>query len=359
MSLKIVRRNGALYIHGTVTPAGAKAGVRIRCRAGTNEPRLAEEEARALEAKILRDHHLGERPAVRGFDEAALSYLDATERTKEGKAQVRRLAMHFRHMPVDRIGQEQADGAVRALCRSDAAPGTRRRQVLVPLTAILNHAARRGWCQPPRFEKPKEGPGRTAIITPAQFEAMLQHAAPRLRPLWTLLICTGMRMGEALGLQWHEVDLTGARISLSAARTKARKARIVHLSPAAVAALAGVTGRTGHVFRNRRGAPYWGTRDDDEGTGGQLRKPWATMCRKAGISGITPHSLRHSFASWHWARHRDLFALRRAGGWSTTEMVERYEHALPAGHEADIDRVWGIAAVTSLAQATGPGRASA
>jgi hypothetical protein len=40
--------------------------------------------------------------------------------------------------------------------------------------------------------------------------------------------------------------------------------------------------------------------------------------------------------------HRDLLALKADGGWSSVELVERYAHVMPAGHEAAIRRFWGI-----------------
>lgn len=132
------------------------------------------------------------------------------------------------------------------------------------------------------------------------------------------------------------------------------------LPPAAVVALAGVQGREGHVFRSTRkrspdgrqadarGLPYWGAAEGDEGGAGQLRKPWARMCQQASITGITSHGPRHTFATWHWALHRDLFALPRAGGWSKAETLERYEHALPEGHQADIRATWGLMEPTAV-----------
>jgi len=117
MSLRVISRAGPLYIYGTVRPAGAKEGVRVRQRAGTDRRELADEEARTLEAQLLRAAWHGDRPAVRGFAEAVTSYLTQPEpRSRQTRSLVRRLLVHFGETPVASIGQEQADGAVRALC---------------------------------------------------------------------------------------------------------------------------------------------------------------------------------------------------------------------------------------------------
>lgn len=356
MPLSITRRAGALYIVGTVRPAGQERGIRIRRRAGTDDARLAAEEAAALEARILRDHHHGERPAARSFAAAVTAYLQHEQRSDGTKALVRRLLGHFRQTPIDQIGQESADRACRALCRPDAAPGTVIRNVLAPLSAILTHAARRGWCQRPTFQAPRVPKGRTPYLTPEQFEALRAAAAPHLRPLLTVLVCTGMRLGEALALDWSAADLRGARIRLEADTTKGGRVRVVSLPPAAVAALAGLPHREGRVFRARGrtlpdgrvlpGLPY---RETGSGGGGQIKKAWATACARAEIEDVTPHVLRHTFATWHYALHRDLMKLRDEVGWSSVALVERYAQLMPEGHEKGIRRVWGIGA--RLAQA--------
>jgi integrase len=41
---------------------------------------------------------------------------------------------------------------------------------------------------------------------------------------------------------------------------------------------------------------------------------------------FTPHDLRHTWASWHYALHKDLIRLQQDGGWSTITLVTRYAH---------------------------------
>ena len=55
---------------------------------------------------------------------------------------------------------------------------------------------------------------------------------------------------------------------------------------------------------------------------------------------LTPHDLRHTWASWHYAVYRDLLKLNVDGGWSSVLLVERYAHLLPAGQEAAIPRFY-------------------
>src|SRR6185437_16248327 len=56
MPLRVVTRSdtGTLWIVGTVRPAGAAQGIRVRRRAGADSAALAREEAAAIESDLLR-----------------------------------------------------------------------------------------------------------------------------------------------------------------------------------------------------------------------------------------------------------------------------------------------------------------
>jgi site-specific recombinase XerD len=54
----------------------------------------------------------------------------------------------------------------------------------------------------------------------------------------------------------------------------------------------------------------------------------------AGITGVTPHTLRHTFASRLVMSGADLLTVQELGGWQTIGMVERYTH-LSKGHKAE------------------------
>ena len=364
MPLKVIRRRdtgGTLWITGTVRPAGAQTGVRIRRRAGSDREDAAREEAAALEASILREAWHGPRAAVCGFAVAVRSYIEHEARSAGTLELLARLVRHFADTPLDRIDQLAVDRARAIVLRPGAAPGTVRRNLIVPLSAVMKHAAKRGWCQSPTFDLPREPKGRTTFLLPHQVEALTAAAAPHLRPLITFLVSTGCRTGEALALDWSDVDLQAARVILWEGATKSGDRRVIHLHPAAVVALANLKHRQGRVFLDRRRRPY-GT--DDSTSRSTFRTAWATACNKAGLPGNTikrprpdrasqaitfkpdhtPHCLRHTWATWHYALNRDLLLLTRDGGWSTTALVERYAHIMPSGQESAIRRVWGCPA---------------
>ena len=344
MPLKIRRRRdtGALEIYGTVRAAGEKTGVRVRERAGSDDPATAREEAVHREREILRTFHLGQRPDVRSFAEAYRSYLTFQPRSVRTIKTAFRVLRHFGGMGLDQINQEAVDKARAAMFGDrDVSPATVARSLVIPLRAIMMHAADREWCAVPRLKAPTSDRRRPEFLMPAQVEALIAAAAPHLQPLLRFLVCTGCRLGEALALDWRSVDLTGASATLWEGETKSGRRRVVDLVPAAVGALEAVGHRTGHVFLTARKQPY---RSSEE-YGGQIKTGWRTACAGAGIVGVGPHVLRHTWATWWYALTPNARRLQEAGGWSSLALVERYAALIPAGFEDEIRACWGMAVV--------------
>jgi integrase len=324
------RATGSLQISGTV------AGERIRRRAQSSDPKLAREEARQLEAEILRTRWHGERRGIRKFAEAALSYLEAEPRSDNHKARITRLLRALGDVALGQVDQETAIVLKRRMLRPDATARTYVAEVVMPLRAILNHAHKLGWCDVPHFAVPKAEAGRTLYLLPAEAERLMAAAAPHLRPLLVFLLGTGARMSEAIELDWRDVDLVGARAIFWV--TKNGKRRIARLPPAVVAALANLPHREGPVFLTGLGRSY---SDRERRYGGQIKTAWRGAIRRAGLDPeLRPHDLRHTWASWFYAVHRDVLKLKDEGGWSSLALVERYAHLLPAGHQAEIYGFW-------------------
>lgn len=351
MPLHVRRRRdtGALEIYGTVKPAGSAVSQRIRVRAGSDDEATAREEAIAIERQILRDHHLGKRVGVRSFAETARAYIEhETRSTRTIKATIR-VTRYFGDWTLDQITQEALDTARAIVLREGASAGTVRRNLLVPVAAVLNFGARRGWCAVPLFDAPSVVEKPPAFLLPHQVEALEAAAAPHLRPLIRFLICTGARLSEALALEWRSVDLGAAVATFWEGETKSGRRRVVGLPPAAVEALTAIGRKPGRVFLTQRGVPY---RDSEE-YGGQIKTAWRAAWQGAFMTQAPsgPHILRHSWASWTYALNPDPLALMKAGGWSGLALVERYAHLLPSGYEDGIRRVWGLATVEQRARA--------
>ncbi len=226
--------------------------------------------------------------------------------------------------------------------------------------AVLEHAGRRGWCAKPNFERPTIAKARTVFCTPAQVDALIQNAAPHAQALFTFLAGCGTRPSEAFELDWVNVDLAGARCAVE---QKQGNWRYFDLPPRVAAALSALPHRTGPVFQPRRRR-----RKDADGnflpagyqTGerasGQAEKVFATAARKAGwpghwrewtdkhgmqqkqwVSEIPLYALRHTWATWHYCRFKDLRRTMEEGGWSTIDMVVHYAKLMPDTYLPEIE----------------------
>jgi len=90
---------------------------------------------------------------------------------------------------------------------------------------------------------------------------------------------------------------------------------------------------------------------------GSVGRALSKACATAKIKGVTPHTLRHTFASRLVMSGTDLRTVQELGGWQTIGMVERYSH-LSGEHKANaIERLaeFPYAGHYALPEAVGEG----
>lgn len=242
------------------------------------------------------------------FAGAAESYLNAG-----GEAQfLKPLALHFGERPIADITQADIDGAAVKLYPNGSAP-TRNRAVYTPISAILRH---NGVAMNLRRPKGSLSPPRGHWLRPEQAFALLEASEAvdaRFGALLTFLLYTGVRLSEALRLEWKDVDFTRSTAFLG--ETKNGDALTVNLPPEVVASLANLT-RSRRVFAlSKCGRIY----------------TWLAEAEKA--SGVTlPHRsafhiLRHSHATWRRLyTGADTTALVNTGLWKSRNAAAVYEH---------------------------------
>lgn len=332
MPLKLVRRTRSPHwiIRGTLR------GIRVEESTGVGERQAAEEIRAKREAEILAESVYGRR-AVATFAQAAVSYLES----KGGPVRfLEPVIRHFGTTPLARIDQDAIDKAAKRLLPR-ASPATRNRQVYTPTAAVLWHAAHLKWCDRPIVKRPKEPKPRVRHLTVPEAEKLLAACSDHLRPLVVFLLYTGARAGEALWLEWREVDLSRAHVSF--VETKTDSPRGMHLNSIALAELANLPHRDGYVFRRPDGKPYTlPKRIDDTSAGSRIKTAFQGAVRRAGLVDFHPHDCRHTWATWHYQANRDLGGLKRLGGWKTDRMVLRYAHVNVGELAPSIDRLPGV-----------------
>jgi integrase len=151
------------------------------------------------------------------------------------------------------------------------------------------------------------------------------------------LTLTGWRSGEAIKLRWNAVDLTRRTATLSEATetdTKTRKS-IRPLSHAACDVLRGLArSSTG----DRTALVFPGTRGDGPMTG--FRRIWDRIAKLGRVPiDITPHVLRHSFASLAGDLGYSELTIAAMVGHKRGSTTSRYVHAADAVLLAAADTV--------------------
>lgn len=256
--------------------------------------------------------------ATATFLSAAVAYLDGGGETRF----IKPLTDHFGSKPLASIDQSAIDDAARKLYPG-LKPASLVRLVYAPVSAIMKAGG-----DLRRIKRPKLPKGRVRWILPAEAERLIEASADHLRPLLIFMFYTGARVGEALWLEWRNVDLRRAQVQFI--DTKNGRDRGVPLHPRVVAALANLPRRnTPEVFRRPDGLPYERPKADnlnDTSAGTRIKTAFKAACRRADLANFRPHDCRHTWATWFYAATRDLLALKELGGWQSLKMVERYAH---------------------------------
>lgn len=335
MPLKVVARHKSpyLYLRGTVRGISVDESTGVGCK------KQAEIIRAKREAELIEESIHG-KVVTMTFAQAALSYMEHGGDSRY----IERLLRHFGPtMKLSQIGQAEIDTAAKTLY-SHCLPATVRRQCHTPISAVLNHAADRNWCNRIRIHRPKQPKGRVRWITHEEAERLIAACDDGLRPIVVFLLYTGARLGEALGLLWREVDLDRKQVQFL--RTKTGVARGVPLHPRVITELRLIQNGEGLVFSNRKRGVNRASVSKIETekeklslAGERFRWSFYPACERAGISNFRPHDCRHTWATWHYQANRDLFALQRLGGWQSIDMVARYAHTNVDELASTIDRL--------------------
>jgi integrase/recombinase XerC len=141
----------------------------------------------------------------------------------------------------------------------------------------------------------------------------------RDRALFELIYGCGLRVSEAVGLNLSDIDFTGGWIKVLG---KGSKERMIPLAEAAASAL-----REMLLDRNIQSAPLFtnfrGTRLTTRSVARILTKH---LLRIAASHMISPHGLRHSFATHLLANGADLRGIQELLGHSRLSTTQRYTH---------------------------------
>jgi site-specific recombinase XerD len=170
----------------------------------------------------------------------------------------------------------------------------------------------------PFAKRPRTVP---VVLSPEEVLRLLDAALPgRERTLLDVAYSTGLRLKELLGLQVRDID--SARMVLHVRHGKGQKQRFVPLSPRLLAALRA-------YWRECRPALWLfpGVQPLQPLTDGAVQRLCRRTARRAGLTKhVTPHTLRHSFATHLLEAGVDLLSVQALLGHSHFNTTAKYLH---------------------------------
>jgi integrase len=160
----------------------------------------------------------------------------------------------------------------------------------------------------------------------------------------TVLLHTGFRRSELLGLRWKDVDFKAGVLTIP--KSKNGETRHVPMTT------------TVRTILNRRPRPLHATALVFPNSEGNCDLRWAKKIVPAAlgaakIEDFRFHDLRHTFASRLAMEGVDLLTIKELGGWKSLLMVQRYAHLSPSHRRTAIERLVTRQVKAEPANATG------
>lgn len=260
-----------------------------------------EDMKRAPKGALLRDafsHYLAEKRDKRSYPQMELAW--------------RLLEPFFGHLRHDQVTRQVCRAYATTRLTAGVKPGTVARELGV-IKAAVNYAHPNSEAQ---WEMPPASPPKDRRLTKQEFRALLNACdVQHVKLFCVLALSTGGRKEALLQLTWDRVDFDRRLINLRTTSTHERsKGRaIVPMTDMAFEALslARDLAQTNHVIEY----------------GGQpikaVKRGFARACKRAGLSRVTPHVLRHTAATWMAEAGVSMSEIAAFLGHSDSRITER------------------------------------
>jgi integrase len=175
--------------------------------------------------------------------------------------------------------------------------------------------------RPIHFKKPRATNRNHVYITEEQMRTLIMSSKNyRDAVILELLCTTGMRVGELRELDFPDLDFVNGVIKIR--HGKGDREREVFMTEECRRFLNAYIGRweidQGPLFLSRKG---------NRMSHNALWKVVKVTAFSAGLPSVSPHVLRHSYATCFAGKNDNVFILQELLGHSTIEMTKRYYHS--------------------------------
>ena len=223
----------------------------------------------------------------------------------------------LKHLKVVDVTYSDVDGVHRRI--SKRGKKHRANRVVALLSKMFSLSIRWGW----RTDNPALGiernpeAKRDRYLSGAELErltkALAEYGDQEVADIIRLLLLTGARRGEVLGMRWDNLDLETGIWTKPGATTKQKTVHRVPLSAPARQLLVDLQQDADDEFVFHR---------DD------IKRQWESICRSAEITGARVHDLRHTYASLLASSGLSLPVIGALLGHTQAQTTSRYAHLL-------------------------------
>ncbi len=266
--------------------------------------------------------HISSNPTLAQFTPTIINYIElnrAPNTVKSYKIIISHLNDMFGNIHLDCIKHTLVDQYKKKRIGDGVKAKTINNEISV-LSMIINYAAKHDYCNPLpyRFEKLPYVCPLPKILSRGEIKAFLGGAETKYKAMFLCLYQTGMRFDEGRNLKWEDIDWHVGAIRVQ--KAKHWKTRLIPMAGELIDALTALRKPQGLVFPSKQGRPY-----------NDIRKALQRAAKTAGIDRrITPHMLRHSFATHLLEAGTDLRSIQIMLGHSSILTTTIYTHvAMP------------------------------
>src|SRR3989441_221367 len=328
--------NGTIYKRGNSWCVGFTVnGHRVRETVGPNK-KIAQKVLSLRMTQVLENRYfppsrqLGRTP----FKNFGQMYLERTgplmKSIRTERNRVLAWAREFGNRPLGQITRTEIE-AWRRERMSKCRPATINRD-LSRLRHMLNIAVEWELLEESPMKGMKflrENNARTRYLSLEECQRLIASCfAPHIRALVSVALHSGMRLGEILNLHWRDLDFASGFILVR--DSKNGESRHVPMDATLSALFRAYPHRPGTdlVFFSSRGGRIV-----------DVRTGFLNSCKRAGLTDLHFHDLRHTFASQFMMSGGDLYILKEILGHKSLAMTTRYSHLSPAYKIKAIDRM--------------------
>ena len=199
-----------------------------------------------------------------------------------------------------------------------------------------------------RIGRKEDNNGDVSPLSKEELKKLLDSVQvhfPTHYPLFLLLARTGLRIGEALALQWDDIDFNGRFINVQRSFSKGRvgspksgRSRMVDMSRQLADTLLELKGD--RVVISIDEGPQWLFTDTKGGlvdADNWRRRVFNQALRKAGLRKIRIHDIRHTYATLRLSKGDNIVDVANQLGDDQQTVLSVYSHWMPGKKKDEVD----------------------